>query len=303
MRAAGGATKAKDAVQRLKNGPGRRDQLQRDVRDYLNLPVVLAAVLILLLAWPWITQHPGSAWHGGPLTVLFVIWALLLIEFAVKFTLAPEKLSYLRHHWWELLIALLPVFGIVRLVVALRDLVRENSSGAPHFAILRKRHLDKLALISVIVTFIGATLALLFEQGAHGTTITSFGAALYWAAALITTVASQLYPVTPGGQAVSLALMIYSVAFFAYLASSLASALIGGDAQQQANAEAKSAANRSAHAGSSGNGLTAAITGNAQPADDGTLLVRLSASDVAALRSLLSHIDTSGAHPSGDRAG
>jgi len=53
-------------------------------------------------------------------------------------------------------------------------------------------------------------------------------------AATVTRVANQLYPVTTGGEIVAFLLMVYAVVVFAYLASSMASALIGGDAQQVA---------------------------------------------------------------------
>jgi voltage-gated potassium channel len=282
MNAPKNVSEAKEAVQRLKQNPERREQLRREVRDYLNLPVVLAALLIVLLAYPWLSGHPSRVWRGAPVAVLFTIWALLLLEFAVKFALAPNKIAYVRRHWWGLLIALVPVVGIVRLAIAIRQLASQDSVAAPHLAILRRRGLDKLALISVLVTFIGATLALLFENGAHGTTITSWGVAVYWSAALITTVASQLYPVTPGGQAVSLALMIYSVAFFTYLTSSLASALIGGDVQQ-ANAQTAQAVDRT------GSPPAAGVANEARPApgDDGARDVRLTTAELAVLRAIL----------------
>jgi len=135
-------------------------------------------------------------------------------------------------------VAALPVFGVLRLadvaiVTPLLGFLRGHGDH-PHLAILRKRKLGRLLLVTALVVLLAAVLEYICENGARGGTITTFGQALWWAAATVTTVANQLYPVTTGGEIVAFLLMVYAVVVFAYLASSMASALISGDAQQAA---------------------------------------------------------------------
>ena len=71
--------------------------------------------------------------------------------------------------------------------------------------------IGQLAIISAMVILIGAALGFLLEVGAPGTKIQDFGHALWWSAALVTTVSSELYPVTAAGRVLGFVLMIYAI--------------------------------------------------------------------------------------------
>lgn len=219
----------------------RREHLRHCVHRYLNLPVVLAAILFVLVAFTHISGT-GSVpwrrhfWHGPSVILLWFIWGFFIIEFCAKFALASHKPTYLRRHWFDAVVALLPFCGVLRaievvLISPLVGLLR-GEEARPHLVILAKRKLDKLALISGLVILIVACLAYIFENGARGATINTFGEALWWAAATATTVGNQLYPVTIAGEILAFFLMLFAIGVFSYLTSSIASALIGGDAAE-----------------------------------------------------------------------
>ncbi len=213
---------------------------------YLNAPVALASLLFVLVAFIQLNNMGGIAvpwhrrfWRHGPPEILFWgTWAFLVLEYLAKLALAPDKGAYLRRHWRGAVVAALPVFGVLRLadVAIVAPLIGflHGHGDHPHLAILRKRKLGRLLLVTALVILLAAVLEYILENGASAGTITTFGQALWWAAATVTTVANQLYPVTTGGEIVAFLLMVYAVVVFAYLASSMASALIGGDAQQAA---------------------------------------------------------------------
>jgi voltage-gated potassium channel len=81
-----------------------------------------------------------------------------------------------------------------------------------------------------MVILLGAAAGLLLETGARAATIKDFGDALWWSGALVTTVGSEVYPVTAGGRALGFALMLYAVGIFSYFIASIASVLVGIDA-------------------------------------------------------------------------
>lgn len=226
----------------------RREYLRRRVHRYLNLPVVLAAILFVLVAFTHISGT-GSLpwrrhfWHGPSVELLWLIWSFFIVEFCAKFALAPHKPTYLRRHWFDAVVALLPFCGVLRAieVVLISPLVRllRGEEARPHLAILVRRKLDKLALICVLVILIVACLVYIFENGAEGATINTFGEALWWAAATATTVGNQLYPVTLSGEVLAFFLMLFAIGVFSYLTSSIASALIGGDAAESGDQSAQ----------------------------------------------------------------
>lgn len=69
------------------------------------------------------------------------------------------------------------------------------------------------------------------EAGARGARIQDFGDALWWSAALVTTVSSELYPVTAAGRVLGFVLMIYAIGIFTYFIGSVASVLVALDAR------------------------------------------------------------------------
>src|SRR3712207_8947443 len=84
-----------------------------------------------------------------------------------------------------------------------------GSGGA--LTLLKRRRLGQLALISVLVILLGAAAGLLLEADAPAAPIKDFGDALWWSGALVTTVGSEIYPVTAGGRVLGFVLMLYAV--------------------------------------------------------------------------------------------
>jgi voltage-gated potassium channel len=92
-----------------------------------------------------------------------------------------------------------------------------------------------------MVILMGAALGLLLEAGAPESRIQDFGDALWWSAALVTTIGSELYPVTTAGRILAFLIMIYAIGIFTYFIGSVASVLVALDARRTQKPEEKSA--------------------------------------------------------------
>ncbi len=231
---------------KLREDPTAREELREKLDRYLDLPLALASLVVVLLVVIQLTGEVSEPWRGRLETLSWGLWGLFFLEFAAKFTLAPVKRRYLRKHWLDVLVVLLPFLKFLRLARVLRAtralpifrlLVFGGRGSGSALALLRRRRLGQLGIVSVMVILLGASVGYLIEADAPGTTITNFGDALWWSAALITTVGSELYPVTTGGRILAFLLMIYAIGVFSYFIGAIASVLVDFDARQKVSPE------------------------------------------------------------------
>jgi voltage-gated potassium channel len=91
-------------------------------------------------------------------------------------------------------------------------------------AILGHRGLFRVLLAAVGLLFLGAWLVLLFEKNAVGSNIHSYHDALWWAVVTVTTVGyGDRFPVTEGGRAVAVVLMLVGIGLIGVLTATVAS--------------------------------------------------------------------------------
>ena len=218
-----------------------RQRLNQKLSRVLALPMAVASLLFLALfvaslALPG--DSPHQEWLGPAITV---IWALFVLEFAVRFAVAPECRVFLRRNWFDLLAVALPALRGLRAVRAFRALgglgrllasaggvrllslsrvwlvVGRGSGGVRQF--LRASRFATVLAVTVLVVVVAAAIVMRFEHHAAGANIGTFGDALWWSAALVTTVASDKNPVTGVGRVVAVLVMVYGMAVFGYFMS------------------------------------------------------------------------------------
>jgi len=218
-----------------------REEVRERLDHYLDVPLALASVVMVLVAVLELSGEVAGPWRGRLVLLGWSLWALFFVEFAAKFALAPVKREYLRRNWLDVLILAVPFLRFLKVLQVLRAtralpvfrlLVFGGRGSGAAVALLRRRRLGQLSLISALVVLIGASAGLVLEADARASTITDFGDALWWSGALVTTVGSELYPVTAGGRVLGFTLMLYAVGIFSYFIASIASVLVGLDAGQ-----------------------------------------------------------------------
>lgn len=199
-----------------------REELLHKIERITELPfLVLAFAMIPLLVGPLV-------WDMSPqeentfLIIDYFIWALFAVDLLVKIFVSPQRLNYLKRHWLEVLIVVVPFFRPLRIL-------RIFIFGSRAWVGMRRLvNVDFLLVYGIGLVIIAATVVASVEGG-EGTSIHSFPDALWWAVVTITTVGyGDMVPVTLTGRAIAFVLMLGGIAFFSGMTANLASFLIKG---------------------------------------------------------------------------
>lgn len=171
------------------------------------------------------------------------IWFLFILDFVIKFILAPYKLTFMHKNWLTAVSLLIPAlrvfraFRIVRVARGLRGvrLVRIvssiNRSMRSLAATMKRRAFGYVSLLTLVVTFGGAAGMYAIEKPAPG--FENYGMALWWTAMRVITAGSEYFPVTPEGRGLAILLALYGYAVFGYVTAMLATFFIGRDAEEK----------------------------------------------------------------------
>jgi voltage-gated potassium channel len=214
----------------------------RQLDEWLDTPMmVLSAVWVLIVL---VDLTSG----GNPLltTIGTIIWILFLAEFALRLTLAPRKLGFLKHNWLTTIALLAPalrlfaVFRFLRAARALRGFRLVKIVGTANRSMnalrrtLERRKFGYVIGLTLLVLGLGAAGMLNFEPASEVRGgFTSYGDALWWTAMLLTSIGSQYWPVTIEARLLTVLLSLYGFATFGYITATFASYFVGRDAQQK----------------------------------------------------------------------
>jgi len=197
-----------------------REELLHRVERITELPLlVLAFAMIPLLIGPWVwrlSPQEASTFH----ILDYFIWAIFAVDLIIKLVIAPHRLQYLRRHWIEVLVVVIPFFRPLRIL-------RVFVFGSRAWVGMRRLvNVDFILVYGIGLVIIAATIVATVERGPTAT-IQTFADALWWAVVTITTVGyGDMVPVTLAGKAVAVVLMLGGIAFFSGMTANLASFLI-----------------------------------------------------------------------------
>jgi voltage-gated potassium channel len=216
-----------------------RNKLLTSVENLLEGPMVfLGFVWLILLVIEFIWGLPKILDY-----LSLTIWFIFIVDFIIKFALAPAKIGYLKKNWLtaiSLIIPALRVFRVFRAVRLLRGLggirlVRIVSSLNRSMNSLRstmaRRGFGYISLLTVVVTFAGAAGMYGLERGHEG--FENYGMALWWTSMRIITAGSDFWPSTPEGRGLAFILSLFGYAIFGYVTATLATFFIGRDAEEK----------------------------------------------------------------------
>ena len=180
----------------------------------------------------------------------YVIWGIFIADFLIKFTLAPRKGFFLRHHWLTLVSLLLPAFRVVRIFRALsslrtlsmvRVLTSFNRSMSSLAASMGRRGVGYIIVLTIVVLFGGAAGMYQFEKADpvlnNETGFVNYSDAVWWTAMLMTTIGSQYWPVTIAGRFLCFLISLFSLGVFGYITATLASFFIDGSEPKNPGAD------------------------------------------------------------------
>jgi voltage-gated potassium channel len=216
-----------------------RTSILQKLDDWLEKPMIVLGIIWLALLVVELTRGLSPL-----LNVLSTaIWIVFIVDFLVRFAIAPRKLGFLKANWLTLLALILPALRVLRAArfVRLARLGRSSRSlrlvrvvtsvnrGMSSLgATLHRRGFAYVLGVSGLVLIAGAAGMYAFEGGSS-TGFDSFGNALWWTAMLLTTMGSEAWPGTPEGRFLCLALALYAFAIWGYVTATLATFFIGQD--------------------------------------------------------------------------
>ena len=244
--------------------PAQQDDesLNRERRELLHYIERWLDTPMLILGFIWLGLLVLELWRG--LTPALehaglVIWAIFIVDFVVRFVLAPEKSQYLKKNWLTAIALVVPalrafrVFRVVRvlrltratratrLVRVLGSINRSMSGLGRAFG---RRGFGYVVALTLVVLLAGAAGMLAFEREiADPAGINDFGTALWWTAMMLTTMGSAYFPKTAEGRALCLVLALYAFTIFGYVTATLASYFLARDAEESGATPAMSEMN------------------------------------------------------------
>jgi voltage-gated potassium channel len=207
------------------------------------LPMLVLSLAVVPLIVVPLVVHLSHNLDVTFFTLGWVVWAAFAVEYVIRFYLAPYRGVFFRHNLLDLVIVVLPFLRPLRIVRSARALRLLRSGRAVAFMargsksgrdILTRHGLQYALLVGAILVATGALLVGEMERDAPGATIHSFGDAIWWALATMSTVGfGDKYPVTEGGRAVAIVLMFFGIGLFGLIAASLASFFVGQKREEE----------------------------------------------------------------------
>ena len=204
------------------------DIARTSLRDTLGgIKVVAGLVLLAAISWEIIA---GDHIHmsGTYLTIQFVVCLILLCDFFVRWAAAERRTRFFWHnlpflllsipylnilawsgvrmtHDWAILVGLIPLLrAFLAMVIIVRWLVRGNKMRRIFFAYI---------FTVVVFTYISALVFYDYEVLVNPK-LHCFGTALWWAWMNVTTVGSEIFPVTAIGKVFCVMLPSLGMMFF-----------------------------------------------------------------------------------------
>ncbi|SNV23219.1 Voltage-gated potassium channel [Dermatophilus congolensis] len=178
----------------------------------------VALLFLVAFAWPILDPGISRRWHEVSAVVMDVTWGLFALDYGVRLCLSRQRCRFLLHSPIELLVVLLPMLRPLRLLTVLVVVHRTSA------AMLRGRVVVYIVGGALFLAFVGALAMLDAERGAPGAHIDTYGDAVWWALATMTTVGyGDAYPVTMHGRLIAAGMMIGGIALLGSVTASLAS--------------------------------------------------------------------------------
>ncbi|MBJ6119087.1 potassium channel family protein [Pontibacter sp. BT310] len=216
-----------------------RYKLLNRLQHTLEIPMVVLGVIWLVLLVIELTR-------GLPPILQFantVIWVIFILDFIIKFILAPRKTEFLKHNVLTTISLAVPalrvfrlarLFRVMRSVRAVRGLRLVKVVGSINRGMrslgktMQRRAFGYVLTITLVVIVAGAAGMFAFENE-HG--LYSYSEALWWTVMLLTSIGSDYFPVTAEGRVLCFLLAVYGFAVFGYFTATLATFFIDSDAE------------------------------------------------------------------------
>jgi voltage-gated potassium channel len=193
-------------------------------------PILLVAALLTLPAVAIDEAQFGSGVDTVAVALNWATWLPFLVEVVVMLAVVPDRRRWLREHPIELIIVFLtppilpPGLQSLRAIRLLR-LLRLLRLAQLTRRVFSLEGLRYAALLAALTSIAGGALFVAFEHTHDYDTWTG----IYWALTTMTTLGSNIYPTTTGGEVTSVVLLLVGISFVALLTGAIAQRFLGPD--------------------------------------------------------------------------
>ena len=194
-----------------------------------------AVVFLAAYAWEVLANAQGGAKDAAEL-VIDAVWVLFGVDYLVRLALASSRSRWFLHHLPDLAVIALPILRPLRLLrlVTLVGIMQRSAGTA-----LRGRITLYTAGSAALLISTSALATLDTERHEPGSSIRSFGQALWWALTTITTIGyGDTVPASTQGRFIAALLMIGGVALIGVVTATLASWIVSLVEEENAEQEA-----------------------------------------------------------------
>ncbi len=216
-----------------------RKKLLTSIEKLLEAPMIFLGFVWLVLLVIELIEGLNKPLEYASLS----IWVIFIIDFLIKFILAPVKVAFFKKNWLTAISLIIPalrvfrIFRIVRLLRGLRGirLVRIvsslNRSMKSLGATMKRRAFGYVFITTLIVIFAGAAGMYAFENSYAG--FDSYAMALWWTAMRVITAGNEFHPSTPEGRGLAFLIAVFGYSIFGYVTATFATFFIGRDAEEK----------------------------------------------------------------------
>lgn len=220
-----------------------RKKLLRRVESFLEVPMVILGFIWLVLLVIELVYGDNKLLRN----LGIAIWIIFIVDFIIKFSLAPTKGSFLKSNVLTIISLAVPAFRVFRIFRILRILKISRSfrlikiigslnRGMRALSItMKRRAFGYVLVLTLIVIFAGAAGMYAFEKNSQNG-LENYGAALWWTTMIITTLGSDFWPQTLEGRVLCIILSLFAFAVFGYITATIATFFIGQDTEESERA-------------------------------------------------------------------
>lgn len=216
-----------------------RFELLRHVSALLEPVMIALGIVFLALLLMEYASVPLDIFGVDHLPdALQIIWLIFVVDFLIRFAIAPAKTAYLRSNWLiglSLAVPLIRPLHMFRAVHALQGLSLIGFLGAVNRSLRALRHISRgrislyMVLVTLVIILIGGVGVLFFDSEHTESPIQTLPEALWWSATLVTTLNHELDVISTEARLIAFGLRLYGLNVFCFFMASVASYLIGVD--------------------------------------------------------------------------
>ena len=202
-----------------------KERTEKILHD-LEVPWMILGFAYLIIYAIQVIAEPVEPYATILEVANWIIYGIFALDLITRAAMVGRDLvtlkgffTFVKLHWLSILAVILPAFRslrVLRVVIVLRAM-------EPYLT-TRSHKLGVITGITMpLLLFTSAVSVLEAERGAEGANITSFGDALWWALASVTTVGyGDRFPVTEEGRYIATFLLVVGIGLFGSLTALLA---------------------------------------------------------------------------------